>query len=526
MSKFGILSLSLLGVALALTGMAWLGVSRVNDAHAAVIGTISANATPGSIPVGGTSNVAISIAASNVSGISAVTFRVAFPAGLTLGAFTCPVGAACNPQAGFVDISRDFNPLVSANSVAIVTLPFTGTTVGAKAITIAGAQGAALISCADAEGSDDSCGGSGTTITVNAPAGDSSTFSIAGATVTEGSTATLTITRTVVGTPGAVTLTCTPTNGTAGSDDHATGVVNVSFGAGENSKTCAFATTDDALVEGTEAFTVTLAITSGGTTSVTGGAATVTINDNDAAPTPGSVSFSAATSNVNESSPGAKTVAVQRTGGSAGAITVVCTVTALGTATNGTDFTATVSQPITFAAGETSKTCSYTLNQDTIVEGTETIVLTLTNTGEDNDSIIAPSTHTVTILDDDQAPGGSLTPTPTTGTGATPPMPTNTPFPTNTATATNTARPTDTALPTNTQAGITNTATATRTSTATTGAGTATNTTAAGGTIAPLPPKTGTGGGFGGTSTVAALVLVAIGLAVSGFAATRVTRKG
>ena len=74
MSKFGILSLSLLGVALALTGMAWLGVSRVNDAHAVVIGTISANATPGSIAVGGTSNVAISIAASNVSGISAVTF--------------------------------------------------------------------------------------------------------------------------------------------------------------------------------------------------------------------------------------------------------------------------------------------------------------------------------------------------------------------------------------------------------------------------------------------------------------------
>ena len=163
---------------------------------------------------------------------------------------------------------------------------------------------------------------------------------------------------------------------------------------------------------------------------------------------------------------------------------------------------------------------------------TATAIATATNTATSTATATATRTNTPTATNTSPAGptntaivgGGNLTPTATTGTGATPPMPTNTPFPTNTATATNTARPTDTALPTNTQAGITNTATATRTSTATTGAGTAT--TAAGGTIAPLPPKTGTGGGFGGTSTVAALVLVAIGLAVSGVAATRVTRKG
>lgn len=135
--------------------------------------------------------------------------------------------------------------------------------------------------------------------------------------------------------------------------------------------------------------------------------------------------------------------------------------------------------------------------------------------------------------------GGTLTPTATTPSGGTPPVQTATSFPTNTATATKTATSTMQPPATNTSAAqthtptSTNTATNTPSGTVTTAPATATNTGIVGGTTstptktggAPLPPSTGTGGNFGGTNTVAALFLVAIGLGVSGFAATRVTRK-
>ncbi len=166
---------------------------------------------------------------------------------------------------------------------------------------------------------------------------------------------------------------------------------------------------------------------------------------------------------------------------------------------------------------------------------------TATNTRTNTPTRTATATRTATTIATATSTavigGGGLTPTATVPTGATAPAPTNTTFPTNTATATNTARPTDTALPTNTQAGRTNTpapsntvaststavASGTAAVSATSGSGNTATPTRTGG--APLPPATGTGGDFAGTSAVAALFLVAIGLGVSGFAATRVTRK-
>ena len=79
-----------------------------------------------------------------------------------------------------------------------------------------------------------------------------------------------------------------------------------------------------------------------------------------------------------------------------------------GTATAGTDYTNTgFPLTVTFAAGETSKAVTIPILQDTAIEGTETISLSVV--GLSNATIGATSTATLQILDDDQ-------PAPFTGT--------------------------------------------------------------------------------------------------------------
>ncbi len=421
----------------------------------------------------------------------------------------------------------------NGQSATLATVTLSAIASGAAAVTVSGdcnaSEGAPLFTTTECIAVD-------TSITVAGPAPDpdTSSFSIAGTEVEEGEIATLTVTRDPNGTPGAVIITCNPSigGGTAESGDFVDENDTISFGADDTEGTCQVQTNTD-VDFADETFRV--AITANVQTVIVGGQATVVITDPDIEPpSPGVVRFVDSNSSVNESSPGTKFVDVERVSGTAGSISVVCTVTVSGTATSGLDYTATTSQTLEWADGDDSdESCEYTLINDSLVETTETIILTLGNI--DGGSIGSPSTHTVSIIDDEAPP--VLTPTPTATATNRPPK-TGTPVPTKPATATNTVRPTDTALPTNTQAGRTNTPAPTNTATSTAiASGTAgaspTNTGVVGGATstptrsgtAPLPPATGSGSNFGGTSAVAALFLVAIGLGVSGFAATRVTRK-
>ncbi|MGJ8688770.1 MAG: Calx-beta domain-containing protein [Gammaproteobacteria bacterium] len=116
----------------------------------------------------------------------------------------------------------------------------------------------------------------------------------------------------------------------------------------------------------------------------------------------GSIEFSSATYTVSEAaSPATATITLKRTGGVAAGATVLVT-SANGTATagalaDGGDYT-TLSATVTWAAGDAAdKTVSVTIVDDALVEGTETVALSLsTPTG---DTIGAVSTATLSITD-------------------------------------------------------------------------------------------------------------------------------
>ena len=91
----------------------------------------------------------------------------------------------------------------------------------------------------------------------------------------------------------------------------------------------------------------------------------------------GTLQFSAATYSVNENG-GSVTITVTRTGGSNGAVGVSY-ATSNGTATAGSDYTAT-SGTLSWANGDTAnKTFSVPIIDDSVYEGNETVNLTLSS---------------------------------------------------------------------------------------------------------------------------------------------------
>jgi subtilisin len=219
-------------------------------------------------------------------------------------------------------------------------------------------------------------------------------FSLANYTFDESSgRATITVTRTgvAVGTLSAKYAVSAGT-ATSGSDFTArTG--KLSFTAGQTSKTFTVSIRRDTLNEANETINLTLSDPVGGLLG-SQSTATLTVNDDDAA---GTVQFSLPTYTVSESGRRA-TITVTRTGGSASGVGVSY-ATSNGTATAGSDYTATAGT-LTFAVNQTTKTFTVPVTNDTTVEGNETINLTLSNpTG--GAALGAQNTAELTISDND-----------------------------------------------------------------------------------------------------------------------------
>ena len=215
---------------------------------------------------------------------------------------------------------------------------------------------------------------------------------------------TLVRTGSLVGSSSVTVVTGGAGTGTAtAGTDFGTIQTTVTFNAGESNKTVSIPIYDDSAIEGDETIQVNL---TGFLGSYPGAITTtvLTIVDDDFGP--GQISFASNSFSVNEAD-GTTSVTVSRSSGNTGLVSVQYTTTA-GSATPGSDYTQTT-DVLSFENGETSKTISIPIVNDSLREPNETFTITLVNaTG--GATIISPNTTTVTIVDDDAviAPAGTI----------------------------------------------------------------------------------------------------------------------
>nr|NCQ71945.1 hypothetical protein [Microcystis aeruginosa W13-16] len=204
---------------------------------------------------------------------------------------------------------------------------------------------------------------------------------------------TITVNRTA-GTDGIVSVTLTPTAGTAtAGTDYNSSPITITFNPGEASKTVNIPIIDDNIYEGNETLNLTLSSPTGGATLGTQTTATLTIVDNDL-PT---VSLAVSPASVTEDGTINLVYTFTRTGNTANPLTVSFNVG--GNATFNNDYTQNgaasfnnTSGTITFAAGSDTATLTIDPTADSIFEQDETVSLTLVSSANYNRG----TTNTVT----------------------------------------------------------------------------------------------------------------------------------
>ncbi len=210
----------------------------------------------------------------------------------------------------------------------------------------------------------------------------------------------------VGGSSGAVSVDYTTTDGTAvsGSDYQAVSGTLTWADGDATAKNFSIAIIDDGSVESSETVSVDISSPTGGATLGNPSSATLTITDNDTV-NPGSIQLSAAAYSVAEDG-GAATIAVNRSGGSDGLVSVDYAVSD-GTAVSGSDYQA-VSGTLTWADGDaTAKNFSIPIIDDGSVESSETVSVDISSP-MGGATLGNPSSATLTIADNDSVNPGSI----------------------------------------------------------------------------------------------------------------------
>jgi chitinase len=209
-----------------------------------------------------------------------------------------------------------------------------------------------------------------------------------------GGSATITVTRSG-GLSGGMTVRYATANGTATAGaDYAATAGTLTFAAGVQSMSFVVPVINDTLDENNETVNLSLSDPGGGAVLGARRTAVLKIVDNDSG---GVLRFSTGAYQRGESG-GSITIKVQRTGGTASGVTVHYTTSA-DTATATTDYTP-ANGTLSFAAGQTSKSFSVIIKNDTLNEPDETVNLIL-DTPTGGSRLGTPSAAVLTILDDD-----------------------------------------------------------------------------------------------------------------------------
>ncbi len=207
-----------------------------------------------------------------------------------------------------------------------------------------------------------------------------------------GGTATITVSR-HGGSIGTVSIVYSTGNagGAAVGLDYLSVSNVLTFTNGETAKTFTVPILDDGIAEGTESIDLILSEPTGGASVGTQGTATIQILDNEL-----SFSFSA-TSVAAAENAGSGTITVVRIGNTNGTDSVQF-ASSNGGATAGQDYVST-NGSLTFAPGETNKTFTVKVLEDTTSENTESVNITLSNPSA---GVLGPIvTAPLLILDND-----------------------------------------------------------------------------------------------------------------------------
>jgi len=208
-------------------------------------------------------------------------------------------------------------------------------------------------------------------------------FSVASYTATEGDNTTISVTRTD-GSQGEISVQYLATGESTAivGSDYANASGTLTWANGDSStKSLTVSLTDDQEVEGTETLKLMLSNLTGGASLGSPAQTTLLIADNDEAGVAGILQFSSAIYTATEGDN--ITISVTRTGGSHGAVSVQYLATGESTAIAGSDY-ANATGTLVWANGENgTKSFTVSLIDDTEVEGTERLKLTIFNpTGE------------------------------------------------------------------------------------------------------------------------------------------------
>ncbi len=189
--------------------------------------------------------------------------------------------------------------------------------------------------------------------------------------------------------------------GTASEGSDYTVVSNpVVIAAGSTTANLSLPIINDTLDEPDETVVVTMGTPVNGTMGTSNTVHTLTLTDNDNAPT---VNFTAASWRLAESD-GPATVTAQLSAMSGQDVTIPFTLS--GTASNGVDYTIAAS-PVVIPAGSTNTTIAIAIDDDTTPESNKTVIVTMGT--PTNGTKGATSVCTLTILDDDTLPLLSFT---------------------------------------------------------------------------------------------------------------------
>jgi glucose/arabinose dehydrogenase len=326
----------------------------------------------------GTSSAAFTVTLSNAS---SQTITVNFStANSSATAGTDYVAASGSVTFTPGTLTRPINVTVNGDSIFEVNETFNLNLSGAANATIADNQGVGTINNDDTQPS----------------------ISINNASLSEGNSGTSSAAFTVTlsnASSQTITVNFSTANGSAtAGTDYVAASGSVSFAAGETSKSINVTVNGDTTLESNESFNVNLSGAVNATIADNQGVGT--INNDDGLP-----SISINNVSLNEGNSGTSSAAFTVTLSNASSQTVTVNFsTANGSATAGTDYVA-ASGSLSFAAGETSKSISVTVNGDTTFEPNETFNVNLSGAAN---ATIADNQGVGTISNDDTQPTISI----------------------------------------------------------------------------------------------------------------------